>query len=110
MSNLTDEETDRVLLQLIEQTAPERPTDEEAHAVVRWAEGVRIGAHILEMVLAGDATMRVVDGQPSFKLTPQGMAAAEELLKASPSARAFHDQLTADAYQKPLVKGPDETQ
>lgn len=110
MSNLTDDEVDRVLRQLIEQVAPDQPTDEEAHAVVAWAEGVRISHHMLEMVLDGEATVRIVDGEPRYRLTAQGMASAEALLARSPEARAVHDRLVAAAVGKPLSKGPDGTQ
>lgn len=110
MSNLTQDEVDRVLLQLIAQTAPNPPTDAEAQAIVAWAEGVRIGQQMLAMVLAGEATVRIVEGEPWYKLTPQGMASAEALLAASPAARALHDRLVAADVNKPLSKGPDEAQ
>jgi len=110
MSNLSADELDRVLLQLFNETAPAQPSDEEAQAVVRWAEDSRINATMLEMVLAGDATVRSENGAVSFKLTAQGMTAAEDLLRESPAARARHDELVADALQKPLLKGPNDEQ
>lgn len=110
MSNLSDDEVELVLQQLIEQMLPDRPSDEEAQAVVAWAEGVRIGGQMLVMVLAGEAFVRIVDGQPRFKLTAQGMADAEALLAQSPDARALHDQLVADTVGKPFAKGPDGEQ
>lgn len=89
VSFLSQDDVDRLLLQLIAQTAPDPPSDEEAQAVVRWAECVRIEAHMLDLILAGDATVRIVNGEPSFKLTPQGMASAEQILAQVPrGARA----------------------
>lgn len=110
MSNLTDDEVDRVLQQLIDQTAPDRPSDDEAQAVVKWATEVRISQVMLEMVLAGEATVRIRNGEAAFKLTPAGMTSAEALLASSPSARELHDQLVAEAAGTPLSKGPNEKQ
>jgi hypothetical protein len=110
MSNISDDELTVLLQQLIDQTAPDRPSDAESQAVIRWAESARINAMMLEMVLIGDASVRIIDGQPSWKLTDKGMAAAEELMRQSPDARAQHDRLVADAVGKPLGKGPDDPQ
>jgi hypothetical protein len=107
---ITKNELDRLLLQLINQTAPERPSDDEAQAVIRWAEGVRVDEGLLTEVLAGRATVRIVDGQPMFKLTPEGRASAEQLLETSPKARAYHDTLVAKMLGKSLSKGPDGKQ
>lgn len=110
MSYLSQDEVDRVLQQLIAQTLPDRPSDDEAIAVVKWAEEARIVGQVLDMVLSGDATVRIVNGEARYKLTPQGMASAEELLKASPAARDLHDRLVAGWVGKPLAKGPDGEQ
>ena len=107
---LSKEEIDVLLQQLIDETAPNRPSDEEANAVVKWASDVRIGTFMLEMVFIGDATVRIVDGHPSFRLTPKGMAGAENLMAKSADARAFHDQLVAESGGKLLAKGPDGQQ
>lgn len=107
--SLSPDEVDRLLSQLIDQTLPERPSDAEAEAVVRWGESVRIENQMLEMVLSGEATVRVgSDGVARYQLTKSGMNHVEELLRTSPSARELHDRLVAG--DRPLTKGPDDPQ
>jgi len=64
---------------------------------------------MLEMVLVGDATVRIIDGKAMFKLTSQGMAAAKDLVQ-SPEGRALLDRLDAASLGQPLSKGPDGKQ
>jgi hypothetical protein len=110
VSNISDDEMNVLLQQLIDQTMPERPSHEDAIAVVRWAEGVRIDHQMLAMVLKGDATVRIVDGNARYRLTAKGKAAAEELMRKSPAAREMHDRIAANALGKQLGKGPDDPQ
>jgi hypothetical protein len=104
--NLSDAEVDLLLQQLIDQHGGERPPDAEAHALIRWAEHVRIDQQLLDMVLAGDAEVRLEGGTPSFRLTEKGMAQAEALLRESPAARVLHDELVAQNLKRPLTPGP----
>jgi len=106
--SLADHEVDALLNQLIEQTLPDRPSDDEAQRVVRWGENARMSQELLAMVLAGDVTVRVgPDKVAMFKLTEQGRANVRELLQQSPAAREYLDQLIAGDR---LMKGPEGQQ
>jgi hypothetical protein len=112
MSALTKAELDTLLSQLIEQTLPERPSDAEAERIVRWAESTRIDHGILEMVLEGDATVRIeINGtSPSFLLTPQGMAKAEHLIATNRDAADLQARLVASMVGKTAIPEPEDEQ
>lgn len=109
-SDVTQNELNILLAQLIDQIAPRRPTDEEALAVVRWAERIRIGQGLLEMVLSGDAQVRIDNDKPLFSLTEKGMAEAERLIATNRAAAELHADLIAHTRGASAVPEPEKKQ
>jgi hypothetical protein len=108
---ITDKELDILLSQLIEQRSPERPSDEEAAAVVEWATSARMRSQLLDMVLIGDAQVCIGgDGQPSFRLTPKGMTSAEQLIATNKSAADLQARLIAGSRGQTAVPEPKDKQ
>jgi hypothetical protein len=108
---LSGEERDILMAQLVDQRAPERPTDEEAVTIVRWAEQARLRGQLLDMVLIGDMQVAIgPDGEPSYRLTPKGMESAQQMIATSRSAADLQARLIAGATGKTAVPEPENEQ
>lgn len=84
---LTEEETEQLIKMFLYGRHPDAATAEEIQAVLSWAGHVRMQQGMLDGVLQGSMIPSLDDkGEVQFRLTPQGLAAAEELVKQSMAA------------------------
>lgn len=70
---LTESEVQRLVMALAHAKHPESFTEDEAHAVIEWAEGLRMELGALSAVLHGDLTVRPGEnGEMLFSISEQG--------------------------------------
>lgn len=79
---LTEDEIKIILMASIAANGDKGTTEEDMLKAVRWAEGVRVDAGLLELVLAGSLFIRIEEDEnnPSF-ITPEGLADMNEAKK-----------------------------
>lgn len=76
---LSDEEVRQLILVATEGAGEGGLTKKELREIVSWAEGVRIASGLLDTVLDGTLSVRIVDGEPQFQITDKGIREVEAM-------------------------------